>query len=174
MNKHQYLGTKKVYPSDINMTWVTSAALSFHMNKVSNKYIKIVNRLIKWVTEVNFTSKNVSENLWRLIHQFVLRFPRYMQHFLQFHSGNWRICSTKIVVIKKVPFFSTLPYRYVAQNFLCIFDMAVVSTVFWKRKNNNCDAISHSRELCQWNDIESHPTGNQRMNLNMNISEILV
>lgn len=68
------------------------------MNKESNKYIKIVNRLIKWVTEVHFTSKNVFEKLWILIHAFVLRFPRYMQHFLQLHSGNWRICSTKILV----------------------------------------------------------------------------
>lgn len=86
------------------------------MNKVSKKYIKTINRLIKWVTEVNFTSKNVCEKLWRLIHVFVLRFPRYMQHFLQLYSGNWRICSPKIAVNQKNVIFATLPSSNVAKK----------------------------------------------------------
>lgn len=86
------------------------------MNKVSKKYIKAINRLIKWVTEVNFTSKNVFEKLWRLIHVFVLRFPRYMQHFLQLYSGNWRICSPKIAVNQKNVIFATLPSSNVAKK----------------------------------------------------------
>lgn len=60
------------------------------------------------------------------IDAFALRFPRYTQisHSSIQVTGDLQTCKPKIVIS------TAIPYSNVAKNILCIFDMAVVSTIF--------------------------------------------